>query len=56
MKAEFRVVPFSEGLSISRRGQQFSVFNCCFHNTINLLTIQINNETSFGNTTTKGLL
>ena len=27
-----------------------------FHNTINYLTIQINNETSFENTTMKGLL
>ena len=32
------------------------VFLNSFHNTINYLTIQINNETSFENTTTKGLL
>ena len=37
---------YLEGLSISRQGHQFSVSIVNFHNTINQLTIQINNETS----------
>ena len=59
--AEFRVLFFIwfaiQKVPISRRVHQFSVLKMVsFYNTINYLTTQMNNEISFKNTTTKGLL